>query len=185
MLAHTEWDCFVACLCRGSDADRAPRFRRALEALGATGEIGDLDDAPEQVPLDGAEVQAAVLALLPRGQFDVVLTHGPCGEYTRHRRHEETGRAVAALWQAGRLLAGELRLFAYEDGGGRHLPSPRSDAHIVQTLPNEIWRRKYAIIADVYGFRPESFEARTTPREEAFWCFDYPRAFEAWLQRQR
>jgi len=185
MLAHPEWDCFVACLCRGGDADRAPRFLRALDALGAAGEMADLDDAPEQTPLDDAEVQGALLALLPRHRFDAVLSHGPWGEYTRHRRHEETSRAVTALWRAGRLVAGELRLFAYEDGGGRRLPSPRSDAHVTEKLPNGIWRQKYAIIRDVYGFPSESFEARTTPREEAFWCFDSPGALDAWLQRQR
>ncbi len=27
ILSHPAWECFIICLCRGSDADRAPRFR--------------------------------------------------------------------------------------------------------------------------------------------------------------
>jgi hypothetical protein len=33
-------------------------------------------------------------------------------------------------------------------------------------------RRLDPIITKVYGFDPESFEAKTTPREEAFWYFE-------------
>ncbi len=185
MLTRPEWDFFVGCLCRGSDPDRAPKFRRALDALGAAGRIGDLDDAPEQAPLPDADVQTAVLSLLPGRRFDLVLTHGPWGEYTRHRRHEETCKAVISLWRAGQLTARGLWLFAYEDSGGRRLPCARSDAHVKQALPSEIWQRKYAIIRDVYGFSPESFEARSAPREEAFWCFESPEAFGAWIDRRR
>ena len=39
-----------------------------------------------------------------------------------------------------------------------HPSSAGSDAHIVETLPNEIWRGKYAIIRDVYGRHPQSFK---------------------------
>ena len=35
----------------------------------------------------------------------------------------------------------------------------------------EIWRQKYDIITGIYGFNKDSFEAKTTPREEAFWRF--------------
>jgi hypothetical protein len=38
-------------------------------------------------------------------------------------------------------------------------------------LPEDIWQKKYGIVTDIYGFAPDSFEARTTPREEAFWNF--------------
>ena len=38
-------------------------------------------------------------------------------------------------------------------------------------LPDGIWREKYDIITKTYGFAPDSFEAKATPHEEAFWCF--------------
>jgi LmbE family N-acetylglucosaminyl deacetylase len=184
ILAHPECRWEIVTLCRGSDPDRAPKFRRVLEHLGATGAMADLDDGPEQEPLAEAEVQDAILSLLSGTAFDGILTHGPEGEYTRHRRHEEVSRAVAGLWRSGRLTARRLCLFAYEDGGRAYLPQPRKDAHRVETLPESIWQRKHGIIRDIYGFSEESWEARTTPREEAFWCFESPAVIAAWLKEK-
>jgi hypothetical protein len=181
ILAHPEWHWYVAGLCRASDPDRAPKFRRALERLRARGALADLDDGPEQIALPNELVQETILSLLLGAQpgetasfepFDLVLTHGPCGEYIRHRRHEETSRAVTALWQAGQLPARALWFFAYEDGGGAYLPRPAAHAHLTNILPEGLWQEKYALIADVYGFAPDSWEARCTPRSEGFSFFD-------------
>ena len=174
ILSCREWECFVACLCRGYDPDRAPRFWRALARLGACGAMADVDDGPEQNPLPPRQVEREVLRMLPRTCFDIVLTHGPKGEYTRHRRHEETSRAVTALWRGGEIRANALWLFAYEDGGGRHLPRAAADAHRRKRLSDEVWLHKYEVITGIYGFDQASFEARTAPREEAFWCFEAP-----------
>jgi LmbE family N-acetylglucosaminyl deacetylase len=171
ILMHPESEWTVVTLCRKSDPDRAPRFCKALEMLRATGVIGDLDDGPEQTPLDTCKVQAAILELLPSDSFDLVFTHVLCGEYARHRRHEETAKAVRALREKGGLFTKELWMFAYEDGGGKYMPRAIDDADFKVELPDEIWRKKYDIIRNVYGFSPESFEAKTTPKEEAFWCF--------------
>jgi LmbE family N-acetylglucosaminyl deacetylase len=171
MLMHPESKWIVVALCRKSDPDRAPRFFKALEQLNARGAMGDLDDGPEQAPLPARNVQNTIIDLLPPGSFDLVITHGGWGEYTRHLRHEETGKAVLALWNTGRLTAGQIWRFAYKDGGGQYLPRAVQDADLRTRLPDEIWQRKYEIITEIYGFGPDSFEARTTPREEAFWCF--------------
>ena len=122
ILMHPEWRWNVVSLCRASDAGRAPKFRRVLQELGAAGNIGDLDDSPGQAPLPGKEVQQAIMALLPETRFDIVITHSPYGEYTRHLRHEETGRAVAHLREEGKIKADELWMFAYEDGCKKHFP---------------------------------------------------------------
>jgi LmbE family N-acetylglucosaminyl deacetylase len=173
ILMHPESEWTVITLCRKSDPDRAPKFCKALERLQATGVIGDLDDGPEQLPLDTRKVQTTIVELLPSHSFDVIFTHGLHGEYTRHRRHEETAKAVKALWGNRGLFAKELWMFAYEDGGGKYLPRSIDNADFKVELPNEIWRKKYDIITNVYGFRPDGFEAKTTPKEEAFWCFRY------------
>ncbi|MFO7958543.1 MAG: PIG-L family deacetylase [Candidatus Brocadiia bacterium] len=180
VLLHPECRWWVATLCRASDPDRAPRFRRALDALGAAGRMTDLDDGPEQVPLDPEDLEDAVLGLVGERRFDLIFTHGPCGEYTRHRRHEEVSRAVAWLWENGRLRADGLRLFAYTDDGGRHLPLPDEAAHVRIRLPEEVWREKWRIITGLYGFAADSFEARTTPGTEAFFAFDSPEELHDW-----
>ncbi len=181
ILSHPSWKWFIACLCRGSDTDRAPRFRAALKALGADGAIGDLDDGPDQNPQDESIVERAVLALMPRSRFDLVITHNPTGEYTKHLRHEETNRAVTSLWENGQLSAAELRSFAYEDGKRKYYPRPVAGAPVFMILPESIWKRKYRIITEVYGFQSDGWEARTTPREEAFWRFSNPKAARTWL----
>ncbi len=168
ILMHPESSWTIVTLCRKSDPDRAPRFFRAIKELNATGAMGDLDDGPEQAPLNSREVQDTILDLLPSHKLDLIITHGPAGEYTRHLRHEETGREVLALIESERLFANEVWRFAYEDGGGQYLPRPAEDADLNIKLPDEIWRKKYDIITKIYGFGADSFEAETTPRQEAF-----------------
>ena len=171
LLSHPEWSIFIVSLCRGKDTDRAPRFHQTLECLGAKGAMGDLDDGPEQVPLPAIMVQDAILALLPVWDVDLLLTHAPGGEYTRHRRHEDISRAVQALCRKGDLSARRILEFAYEDGGRAYFPQARKDADLHLPLPEAIWQRKHDIITQVYGFDPSSWEAQTTPRTEAFNAF--------------
>jgi len=179
ILEHRDWEWTIVSLCRQSDPDRAPRFQRVIEHYGARGGIRDMDDEPDQTPLVDAEVEREVLAALPLEQYDILLTHGPRGEYTRHVRHEETSRAVSRLWRNARITAKELWMFAYEDGGGAYLPRAVERADITTTLPAAIWSEKYRVITEMYGFSPDSWEARTTPKVEAFRRFKYPSQLES------
>jgi LmbE family N-acetylglucosaminyl deacetylase len=183
ILSHPSWNWYIVSLCRASDPDRAPRFYQALHELGAAGTMGDLDDGPEQTPLDTLLVQRIILGLLPPGRPDLLITHDPGGEYTRHRRHEETARAAIALWDTGRLAADELWTFAYEDGGRQYLPRPVGSAAIHMALPEPVWQHKFAIITRTYGFPEDGFEARTTPRSEAFWRFTQRAEAARWAEQ--
>lgn len=172
ILARGNWDWFVVTLCRANDPDRSPRFARILQILRANGQMADLDDGSEQTPLPADLVQQTILASLPRQRFHLILTHGPAGEYTRHRRHEEVCRAVVALWQARKLTADGLWMFAYEDAGRQHLPRVRRDADVREELPESLWQEKTRLITQIYGFPPDSWEVRAVPREEGFRCFE-------------
>jgi LmbE family N-acetylglucosaminyl deacetylase len=171
MLMHPDTNWTVLTLCRKNDPDRAPRFFKALEKYKAVGFMADLDDGPEQTPLDSNLVQQTIELLLPPKNYDIIITHSTSGEYTRHLRHEETAQAVMALWKADRLTAGQLWTFAYEDGNHKYLPRAIKNADLLVDLNKEIWRKKYDIVTGIYGFDKESFEAKTTPKEEAFKCF--------------
>lgn len=184
ILTHPDFDWFIAALCRKSDPDRSVKYFRALQIYGAKGAIADLDDGPEQDPLPERELGQQVLELLPAVTFELILTHAPDGEYTRHRRHEEVSQAVTSLWSAGAISTKELRLFAYQDNG---LIFPRAirNAHQYTLLPEKIWQEKYRLMTEIYGFGPYSWEACTTPKEEAFWCFRSPLALQDWARKER
>ena len=183
ILSHPSWHWFIVCLCRGSDKDRAPRFLRTMQVLGSEGIMGDLDDGPEQQPLDEIELKGAILQLLPSTHFDLIISHNPDGEYTRHVRHEETGKAVIKLWHAGKISASELWTFAYEDGNKKYYPRPIENAALYRVLTKRIWLKKYSIITETYGFEKTSFEAETTPHAESFWQFTNSYDAQKWLHQ--
>ena len=176
ILTHPEFHWRIVTLCRASDLDRAPKFCKALQEFGADGEMADLDDEPDQTPLPTELVQETVARLLAGDSYSLILTHGPEGEYTRHRRHEECCQSVIELWRSGGIDTRHLWFFAYEDGGRSYLPRVRGDADRREILTNDIWLEKHKLITDVYGYGDDSWEARCTPRKEGFWCIDSAQA---------
>lgn len=171
ILSNPAWQWCIITLCRGSDTDRAPRFKKALSQLGADGSMGDLDDGPDQLPLNENQITQTIICLLPDRHFDIIISHDPAGEYTRHLRHEEAANCVISLWCDGRLSADELWTFAYTDDNRRKFPEAIKNASLYLPLSEEIWLMKYSIITNTYGFAKGGFEAETTPRAEAFWQF--------------
>jgi LmbE family N-acetylglucosaminyl deacetylase len=169
LLMNRSWKAFIATLCRGSDPDRSQKFTRVVRRLAAEGAMADLDDGPEQLPLERKLVRRTLRSLLAERTFDLVLTHAPRGEYTRHLRHEEVSAAVLEMWSEGELGTSQLWLFAYDDGERSYLPRANPDADLTLALPDEVWREKAQLITDLYGFEHDSWEARVTPRSEAFW----------------
>jgi LmbE family N-acetylglucosaminyl deacetylase len=184
ILSHPAWQWFIVCLSRSNDKDRSLRFYNALRILRSEGIMGDLDDGPEQNPLEEDIVQQTILSLLPAKHFDIIISHNPTGEYTRHLRHEETGKAVIKLWNAGKISTDELWIFAFDDSNKKHYPVAVEEASICRTLMKRIWLRKYSIITETYGFEIGGFEAETTPRAESFWQFSDPREAKKWLSKR-
>ena len=183
ILSHPAWQWFIVCLSRKNDEDRAFRFYNALRILKSEGIMGSLDDGPEQKPILENEVEQAILNLLPAKHFDLIISHNPTGEYTRHLRHEETGKAVIKLWSAGKISTNELWTFAYTDDNKKHYPVAVENASIYRILTKRIWLRKYSIITETYGFEKSGFEAETTPRAESFWQFTDPRDAKKWFNK--
>jgi LmbE family N-acetylglucosaminyl deacetylase len=181
ILSHPQWSCFIVCLSRSEDEERSRKFFQALNILKSVGVIGNLDDGPEQKPLAEYEAERVILDLLPDRHYDLIITHNPTGEYTKHLRHEETSKAVLSLWQNGKISTTELWTFAYEDGNRQYLPQPVDNANICRTLTRRIWLRKYSIITEIYGFSPDSWEAKTTPKKEAFWYLSDSHQAKEWL----
>lgn len=183
LLLHPEWRIHVFTLCRGHDHDRAGKFFQVMHRLHAVGVMTDLDDGPEQTPLPETLVEMTLETMLANTHYDCLYTHGPRGEYTRHRRHEEVNRAITSLWLCGRIHTEQICFFAFDDAGGNHLPHARPDAHQITHLPPTIREEKFRIIHEIYGFSSDSWEAKTTPKVEACWCFDAIPCLETWINR--
>jgi LmbE family N-acetylglucosaminyl deacetylase len=181
ILSHPSWNWFIVCLCRKSDTERAAKFYKVLKILKSEGIMGDLDDGPDQKPLDGKEAEHAIMQLLPPAHFDMIISHSPSGEYTRHIRHEEVSKAVIKLWHDGKISTNELWTFAYEDGNKKYYPRSIEKAAIYRKLAKRIWLRKYSIITSTYRFERNSWEAKTTPRAESFWQFFNPDDATKWI----
>ena len=62
-------------------------------------------------------------------------------------------------------------IFAYKDGNKKYLPKVLKGAIKHQKFTQNIWKDKYRIITEVYGFEKTRFEAKTTAKTEAFWKF--------------
>jgi LmbE family N-acetylglucosaminyl deacetylase len=181
ILSHPSCHWFIVSVCRGSDTDRAPKFHKALNVFNAKGIMGDLDDEPEQKPLKPKNLEKLILSLLPIKHYDMIITHSPVGEYTRHIRHEEIGEAVLKLWNSNQIAANQFWAFAYEDGNKKYLPRPIEKAPISDVLTQQIWKKKYKIMTELYGFEKDSWEAKTTPKTEAFWQFTKPKDAVKWF----
>ncbi len=184
IMCNPTWQCFIVSLCRVSDTERAQKFFNALKALNSKGIMGDLDDGPDQNVLDEKEVESAIISLLPFEHYDLIISHNPSGEYTRHLRHEEVGKAVIKLWHSGKVSTDELWSFAYEDGNKKYYPRSEKNADIFLTLTEQIWLMKYRLITETYGFEKNSWEAETTPRSESFWKFTDPYYALRWLENK-
>jgi hypothetical protein len=142
-----------------------------------------MDDGKDQNPLEEKLVEKTIMQLLPPTHFDLVITHNPSGEYTRHLRHEEISKAVIRLWHTGKISTNELWTFAYEDNNKEYLPKPVKTAAIYKELTNRVWQRKYSIITETYGYKKDSWEAETTPKTEAFYPFTDPDDAKKWIKQ--
>ena len=181
VLDHPMWNCFVISVCRESDTNRAPRFYKALKEFNSGGIMSDLDDGPEQNPLEEENLEKTILYLLPDKNYDLIITHNPNGEYTRHLRHEEVSRAVINLWNNSKISTDELWTFAYEDGNKKYYPRAIKNASIYQKLSQKTWQKKQTVLSEIYGFGLDSWELLTTPGEEAFWQFTNSHIAKEWL----
>ena len=65
IMMHPEWDWAIMSLCRRDDADRAPKFAKVCEKLGARCAMSDLEDEhPEQQLASLEEVKLRVRAMM-------------------------------------------------------------------------------------------------------------------------
>ena len=158
----------IVSLCRGSDSDRAPKFRRVCKRLGAQAIIFDMEDEGVMNIRETAAEAERILRRALRGRaFTHIFTHGYNGEYG-HPRHKGVHRAVKQMVLASDLSTEHLFYFGYEAADGAFVPRTRKNAAILVRLPETIYAEKRRIINGMYDFQKNSFEYQACLREESF-----------------
>ena len=170
ILSNPGWNWTVLSLCRKDDLDRAPKFRKVCEKLGAKCAISDLDDEkPEKELASLNEVKERVRAMMREldvgEKFDFVFTHGSNGEYG-HLRHREVHSAIKEMVEARELRCNKVFFFNYKLRGESCVAIAR-DARVTR-LSKQITQQKKLLITSAYGFNSKSFEERSAREVESF-----------------
>lgn len=167
-----DWNATVVVLCRASDKDREPKFRRVCKELGVKGFIFDLDDEKlEPLPV---EEYTSILAKFA-GSYDKIFTHGENGEYG-HVRHLDIHNAVKSMIGEGKLKAKEILFFSYHKVSNDHQGYAvyNSNADIFIKLNRDELAMKKKLAIDVYGYDRGGigFEENSCRDVEAFDKFE-------------
>lgn len=165
ILKFPNWNWTILSLCRASDRDRAPKFRRVCQFYHARGIITDLDDENKlTLKQTLPEISKIILAQTKGKKFDFVFTHGANGEYG-HPRHIGTHQVVKKLVREKKLNCAQLFFFAYQLNRQNNIINNRLAKLTSQLSKKELAAKKH-IIKELYGFSQKSFENRSCLPQE-------------------
>ena len=157
-----DWTIFS--LCRASDRDRAPKFKRVCEYYGAKSIISDLDDNGN-LSLEEAKQEAKknILKKIGFNKFDYIFTHGANGEYG-HELHIAVHLAIDELIKEEKIKPKTVFYFDYvknnylEHGNGS----------IINNLSEKELLEKKRIVAEMYGYPFDGIDVGYCTNPETF-----------------
>ena len=159
-----DWTIFS--LCRASDHDRAPKFRRVCEYYEARSIITDLDDegklSLEEVKQEAKKI---ILEKIDFNEFDYIFTHGVNGEYG-HERHIAVHLAIDELIKEKKINPETVFYFNYVKNKN-DLLEPDNNS-IVNYLSKKELVEKKKIVAEMYGYLPDGIDVGYCTNPEAF-----------------
>jgi len=169
MMRFKEVHWTILSLCRASDKDRAPKFKRVMKRLGAEGFICDLEDddlmsVQESIP----KIQKQVLEFLKGKEFNCLFTHGLNGEYG-HERHIGTHLAIKGLLKIEKISFQDVYFFNYQKQDNKKNPiiSGKNSEYFLK-LNEEEYSEKKRIVAEMYGYPYDGIDVSLCSKKEAF-----------------
>lgn len=168
LMKHKNFDWTIFSLCRASDQDRAPKFKRVCNHYNAHGVITDLDDEEvltleESIP----EIKKLLLDNVSFDDYDIIFTHGNNGEYG-HERHIGIHLAVQELINEG-LIRGQVFYFNYKnDIEGEHRVIDKGDSDIVIDLTGKELDEKKRIVSEMHGYPLDGIDVGYCTNPESF-----------------
>lgn len=161
------WNTTIISLCRSSDKDRAPKFKKVCKILGVRGFIFNLyDESSIKIPL--SKHKNLILKVAEKN-YDIIFTHNNNGEYG-HIRHKETHKAVKQLLKQKKLNSKKTFFFSYlkrKNNFQGYAICNSSANKLIKLNDKELSMKKY-IIKEVYGFQEGGFEEKSSGKVEAF-----------------
>jgi LmbE family N-acetylglucosaminyl deacetylase len=157
----------ILSLCRASDRDRAPKFKRVCAHFGAKAIIADLDDAgrlsvKQTVPL----IKTIIIKEVKGRAFDYLFTHGLNGEYG-HPRHCGAHLAVKELLKQKKLRVAQALAFHYKKQTKYKLV-PKVESDFILKLSVKELAAKKQVMTAIYGFAPKGIDTNYCTKIEAF-----------------
>ena len=170
ILKHPRMNWTIFSLCRASDPDRAPRFKRVCKYYGAKAIITDLEDddklsLKQTLPIIKKLVQNNV----NRKKFDYIFTHGSNGEYG-HQRHLGVHQVVKQLTKEKILQPQAIFYFNYKKTSQKEFSqlTARKNSDLILKLTKQEFAQKKKIMTDIYGFDANGIDVGYCTNPEAF-----------------
>jgi len=153
-------------LCRASDRDREPKFKRVCEYYGAKSIISDLDDEGK-LSLEEAKQEAKkiILKKIDFSEFDYIFTHGANGEYG-HERHIAIHLAIDELVKEENIRPDTVFYFNYVKNEKNNLEP--SNGSIINKLSKKELLEKKRVVAEMYGYPVDGIDVGYCTNSEAF-----------------
>jgi hypothetical protein len=162
----------LICLCRKNDKDRAPKFQKACKVLGIKNYfIFDLDDFEKGYykNISSSDIIKRILSITKNKKYDFLFTHGENGEYG-HIRHKEIHQAVGEMLNKKILISRKVFFFSYlprkNNFQGYAIYNSNADKLIKLNTSQLLMKKK--IIQEIYGYKKEGFEEKSSEKIEAF-----------------
>ena len=172
IMAHSDINWTIFSLCRASDIDRAPKFKKVCDFYKADSVIADLDD-DNDVDFDilVASAKSIVKEKLEDNNFDYIFTHGANGEYG-HDRHIVVYEAVNELLEEKFINPKRIFYFDYKKKDENREFSEMisgSDEAVLFELSSALYEKKRReVVSEIYGFDYDGIDAAYCTNPEAF-----------------
>jgi len=171
IIDHSDINWTILSLCRASDIDRAPKFKKVCDFYKANSIIADLDDDNE-VDFDilVASAKSIVKEKLEDNNFDYIFTHGANGEYG-HDRHIVVHKALNDLIKDKTLKPEKVFYFDYRKkyNNGSVMMVPGTNESILFELSLELYEKKRReVVSGIYGFDYDGIDAAYCTNPESF-----------------
>jgi len=198
ILTHPQMDWTIFSLCRASDPDRAPKFKKICKHYGAEAIIADLEDdgklsLKQTLPIikklilkniipsrrsplrasqpegDTSTCRLQVATATKQEKFDYIFTHGANGEYG-HPRHIGIHQVVKQLIQDKLLQPKTIFYFNYKKTSQKKF-SPLTacrNSDLILKLTKVEFAKKKKIMTDIYGFNSNGIDVGYCTNPEAF-----------------